>query len=83
MEGEGSDLFRIIWQKLPATKQCPPPGPLRDNGCLSDPEQLTQFWDDDDDADDADDDDDAGADAGDKDDYHELSQAFPFTHLQS
>ena len=23
-------------------------GPSRDNGCLSKPEQLTQFWDDDD-----------------------------------
>ena len=76
--GESSDLFRIIWQKLPATKQCPPPGPLRDNGCLSDPEQLTQFWDDDDDAyADAY----ADADAGDTNHYHELSQAFPFTYL--
>ena len=29
-------------------------GPSRDNGCLSKPEQLTQFWDDDDADDDAD-----------------------------
>ena len=34
-------------------------GPSRDNGCLSKPEQLTQFWDDDD------------ADDDDEDDYHE------------
>ena len=51
MEGGGEGL-RIIPNYLakiaPPTKQCPLLGPSRDNGCLSKPEQLTQFWDDDD-----------------------------------
>ena len=36
------ELFRIIWQKLPQLNNARPTL-LRDNGCLSKPEQLTTF----------------------------------------